>query len=357
MTRCDLVFVILQRIVKFDLLITYCEHLVGVILCLCSMDATISNALHEEVMSSFRWIQDLIFQPNNESPVVNLAEAVGILPEIPTNCYDQPENNKYLSGSCFRLPSNFHGPDASQHVKSFFDDICEGASLTMARGVYSLKGRKCLDIVCSCGRINKNAKNITFTDGMNSKKGTKRESVKRQRTPNQEHIVNVMPRWDKKKNNKKTKRQEKTMKVVDTREGVKSTTVFQARRNGGKMPAKEEYLCKFKLKVVMDTATNHWWLMSDSHIEHSHHPPVNKEAQKGSSSDITPEQMKFVMQMYRNSIPPSTMSHIMSNLVGKEFTADTISNLTKKCQEAMDVANGISPNLSSAQKTLERLRA
>ena len=94
--------------------------------------------------------------------------------------------------------------------------------------------------------------------------------------------------------------------------------------------------------------------MLDSNIEHSHHPPVRKEAQKGSSSDVTPEQWQFVSQMYQSSISPSTMSHIISNLVGKEFSADTMSNLTKKCQEAMDLANGISPHLSSAQKTLER---
>ena len=194
-------------------------------------------------------------------------------------------------------------------------------------------------------------------DGMNSKNGIKRETVKKQRTPNQQHIVSVMPRWDKKKGTKKTKQQVKAMKMIDIREGEKSKTPFQACRSGGKMPTNDQYLCKFQLKVAMDTVTNHWWLMSDSQLEHSHHPPVRKEAQKGSGSDITPEQLKFFIQMYRNSIPPSTMSHIMSNLVGKEFSADTMSNLTKKCQEAMDLANGISPNLSSAQKTLERLRA
>ncbi len=134
-------------------------------------------------------------------------------------------------------------------------------------------------------------------------------------------------------------------------------TPFQVHHSGGKMPTNNQYCCKFQLKVAMDTVTNHWWLMSDSNIEHSHHPSVRKEDQKGSSSDITPEQLQFVIQMYHNSIPPSTMSHIMSNLVGKEFSADTMSNLTKKCQEAMDPANGISPNLSSAQKTVERLRA
>ncbi len=102
----------------------------------------------------------------------------------------------------------------------------------------------------------------------------------------------------------------------------------------------------------MDAVTNHWWLMLDSNIEHSHHPPMKKEVLKGSSSDITLEQLQFVIHMYCNSIPPSTMCHIMSNLVGKEFSAATMSNLTKKYQEAMDLAN----HLSSAQKPLERLR-
>ena len=73
-----------------------------------------------------------------------------------------------------------------------------------------------MDIVCSCGRLNKNAKNVSFTDGMNSKNGIKHETVKKQQTPNQQHIVNVMPRWDKKKGTKKTKQQEKAMKVIDT---------------------------------------------------------------------------------------------------------------------------------------------
>ncbi len=81
------------------------------------------------------------------------------------------------------------------------------------------------------------------------------------------------------------------MKVIDPCKGEKSKTLFQVHHSGGKMLANEQYGCKFQLKVVMDTVTNHWWLMSDSHIEHSHHLPVKKEAQKGSSSDITPEQL------------------------------------------------------------------
>jgi len=75
------------------------------------------------------------------------------------------------------------------------------------------------------------------------------------------------------------------------------------------------------------------------------------------SADIAPDELKFMIQMFHHSIPPSTMSHIMTNLVKKEYSADTISNLTKKCMEVMDLANGISLDLSSVQKTLEPLRA
>ncbi len=68
------------------------------------------------------------------------------------------------------------------------------------------------------------------------------------------------------------------MKVIDTCKGEKSKTPFQARCGSGKIPAIEQYCCKFQLKVVMDTVTNNWWLMLDSNIEDSHYSPVRKEA-------------------------------------------------------------------------------
>ncbi len=69
------------------------------------------------------------------------------------------------------------------------------------------------------------------------------------------------------------------MQVIDTCEGEESNTPFQAHCSGGKMPAIEQYCCKFQLKVVMDTITNHWWLISDSNIEHSNHLLVRKESE------------------------------------------------------------------------------
>ena len=149
------------------------------------MDAAISEALQEQVMQSFKWIQELNYHIDDDSSSINLAKAICCLPQIPMNALDQTEKHLFLNESCFRLPSEYLGLQAAPQVKSFFDNICHGTTLSLIQGVYNLKGRKFMDIVCTCGRLNKNAKNISFTDGMNSKSGIKRETVKRQRTPNQ----------------------------------------------------------------------------------------------------------------------------------------------------------------------------
>ncbi len=63
------------------------------------MDAAISEALQEQVMQSFNWIQELNYHANDDSPPINLAKAVGPLPQIATNANDQPENHLYLNGA------------------------------------------------------------------------------------------------------------------------------------------------------------------------------------------------------------------------------------------------------------------
>ncbi len=63
------------------------------------MDALISDALQEPVMQSFKWIQDLNYHAIDDSSPINLAKAVGPLPQIPMNANDQPENHLFLDCS------------------------------------------------------------------------------------------------------------------------------------------------------------------------------------------------------------------------------------------------------------------
>ncbi len=76
----------------------------------------------------------------------------------------------------------------------------------MGCGVDTVSGWKCMDIQCSCSQLYKKAKNVTFSDGINSKEGTKCETMKKQQMQNQQHIVdNKIPKWDNKHGQKKTK--------------------------------------------------------------------------------------------------------------------------------------------------------
>ncbi len=45
-------------------------------------------------MKSFKWIQELNHHADDDSPTINLAEAVGSLPHL-----DQPEKHQFLNGS------------------------------------------------------------------------------------------------------------------------------------------------------------------------------------------------------------------------------------------------------------------
>ncbi len=84
-----------------------------------TMDAAISEALLEQVMLSFKWINKLNYDANDDSPSINLAKVVGSLPQIQMNALDQPENHLFLNGSCFRLLSEYYGLEAPPQVKSF----------------------------------------------------------------------------------------------------------------------------------------------------------------------------------------------------------------------------------------------
>ena len=85
-----------------------------------TMDAAISEALQEQVMQSFKWIQELNYLAEDDFPSINLVKAVGNLPQIPINALDQPEKHLFLNGSCFRLPSEYCRLEAASHFLIIF---------------------------------------------------------------------------------------------------------------------------------------------------------------------------------------------------------------------------------------------
>ncbi len=79
------------------------------------------------------------------------------------------------------------------------------------------------------------------------------------------------------------------------------------------------------------------------------------EAKLAGESDFTPDQMEFIQQLYSQGVIPSTISDIISKLVGKEFNSTTISNIERKLERAIDEAYGIDLKMTFVQKHLNNL--
>ncbi len=66
------------------------------------------------------------------------------------------------------------------------------------------------------------------------------------------------------------------------------------------------------LKVTMDKSKKWWWQLSDSVIEHNNHHILCSEPGLTGESDLTPDQMKFIQQLYSHGVIPSIILDIMS---------------------------------------------
>ncbi len=95
------------------------------------MDSALCESLHKQILLTFHWTQELIYSPSDILSLVNLANLVGSNHNIPINCYNQLAEDKFLSISYFCLPLRYKGAAVSSEVKSFFENLCEGASLLM----------------------------------------------------------------------------------------------------------------------------------------------------------------------------------------------------------------------------------
>lgn len=63
-------------------------------------------------------------------------------------------------------------------------------------------------------------------------------------------------------------------------------------------------------------------------MEYNDHPPVLPETWLTWESNLIPDQMEFIQQLYTHGVLASTISEIISKIVGIDFDSTTISNGT-----------------------------
>ena len=102
--------------------------------------------------------------------------------------------------------------------------------------------------------------------------------------------------------------------------------------------------------------SDHWYLHSfGSCLDHKHHPKLDVAASTLSEKDLSDAELKLTNLLYDVMVPPSTIAKVLTTLRDDDvgtFLSKTLFNINEKCQSLIDVANGILPTCSDAEKTL-----
>jgi hypothetical protein len=90
-------------------------------------------------------------------------------------------------------------------------------------------------------------------------------------------------------------------------------------------------------------------------LDHKDHPRLDVAANTLSKKDLSDAELKLTNHLYDVNVPPSTIAKVLTTLRDDDvgtFLPKTPFNINEKCQSLIDVANGILPTCSDAEKTL-----
>ena len=102
--------------------------------------------------------------------------------------------------------------------------------------------------------------------------------------------------------------------------------------------------------------SNHWYLQSHgSCLDHKHHPKLDVKAVTLSEKDMSHNELKLTTLLYDVNVPLSTIAKVLTTIRDDDvgtFLPKTVFNINEKCRSLINVANGILPTCSDAEKTL-----
>jgi hypothetical protein len=130
-----------------------------------------------------------------------------------------------------------------------------------------------------------------------------------------------------------------------------------ARRQVSKRALTSDEQCPMRIRIYLNNH-NHWYISSNSCLDHNHHPKLDDQAISLSQSDMSKQELRLLNVLYDVNIPPSKISTILDTIRDDNrgtFLPKTLFNVNEKCRNLIDVANGILPTCSDAEKTLKYL--
>jgi len=138
---------------------------------------------------------------------------------------------------------------------------------------------------------------------------------------------------------------------------VKLNQTTNARRCVTQRAASSDERCLMRIVLIL-SSNMQWYIHSSSSLEHCNHPPLEEEATLLSQKDLSDKDEQLINNLCDANVPPSKISKIM-NAVREDdkgtLLPKTIFHINEKCWRLIDLANGILPTCTDAEKTLKLL--
>ena len=160
----------------------------------------------------------------------------------------------------------------------------------------------------------------------------------------------------------RSKRKRKLIAEKKSRQQKHKTTTMNAttyaRRCVTHRAESSDEQCPMRIKLIL-SLNEQWFILSSSSLDHRNHPPLEDQATLLSQKDLSSKDEQLINILCDANVPPSKISKIMTSIrVDDEGTLlpKTIFNINEKCRRLIDLANGILPTCSDAEKTLKLLQ-
>ena len=312
-----------------------------------AIDTDLRNSIVDAYSANLNYTKPLLINLGTSS--LDISSAVGSNPSTPKGATDQPLS--FPPGSVYRFPKQYTGKESWKSLFESLRKCCADCKLTTHRKHQQKKKTAHLayDIRCSCYFLNQNDKS-QFSDRCFTKDNTR---IVRNKKTNSNHSISVVDRMSNSK--LRGKNVEKA-----SRSNKKAPPLPLRNRSRSERPSTGEMRCHMRLKILLSSLDNRFYLMSDSNLSHTHHHPIIPEAKVLNQKDISKDEESWIQQMYKMGLSNGTIAAIMTgyfNQTGRDgqFSSNGIKHIINKQQQLEQLISGIDPDWSVAQKTIAKL--
>ena len=294
--------------------------------------------------------------PHNGSNVDISSAAMGKASTVPINASDQPL--KYPLLSKYRFDTKFQGIEAIDALKDMLKDFkcCPGCDVpTKQSGSRTSANRGGnWTLACSHGRLSENMEKKQFLNGEMKMTNTIEQTLKKKKGTKSTYkgLYNMYS-----KTTRKSLREE--LQITENDDSKKQVSKpAMNRRTMGVRPDDKAKKCPMKLVIFYDTWDKYFYLSTSTNLEHTGHPYIEQGARVRNENDLNDDDKKLLETLYSLRASNHMISKIFEELKGKDFGTfipKTIYNMNAKSQKMLDVANGITSDMSDAEKALKQL--